>query len=366
MNALHTDILPAAHQWEAAMPAPPAGRTLSPASGGQPRRQQMKPIEPLLKSFTHPEIGTLRAVRIGRRAWLSLDDLGRIIGISQVAITDRYAHNGDWQVTLDTGETLVTDLAVTLLLRHKDDPLLIWIRDVIKIDLFSDFNEADHPVECLDEDPALRVSASAIRLHRIFGMNVKYPAWVKQMSRHMDNNFSLYVEPKDNDCTCDRNGCYCDYDVSLELALWIALYDPSFGGRIARIVILEALADEHDQQSLDAALDLCIGLLPDDRNQIDAWRFHEFLGVKRPFARWIAKPMKDFWMKPGRDYLTAAGGTGDSKACSNATGSAVISISTQMAKYIAMLDPSRRGCQMGRHILAHGESPSPEHQPPCR
>jgi phage anti-repressor protein len=329
-------------------------------------------MKPRLKMYTHPDFGNLRlrATRIGRQDWYSLTDLSGILQTTPDEITRRYSH--EWQMTLDTGETLVTDLAISLLFRleYEGNALLIWIRDVIKKDLFADFIPEDHPWEDPRDEIVSDIALSAKQLHKIFGRGVRYYPWVSRKSRiggQDSSHLRFYVEPKEDD-SGHFDVYRDDYNVSLELALRIALDDCSFGGRLARIVILEAIAGEHTQESLDAAIELCTGLIPDDKNQIDARLFHKFLGVKTPFDPWIAKPMKDFWMLAGRDYLTATEGAlpGKSRPRSGPKSTEVISISIQSAKYISMLDPSRRGYHMGRYHLRCGESPSPEIGPPWR
>ena len=324
-------------------------------------------------TYSHPKWGILRCAHPRHqtndlnKVWFRLDDISYLTGQDDREIS------GNWSASFLTeinGNEYISGNPIMCIFTRpaEDGSLDSWVRQDVLFNLL--YNRDSRPVKEPGPDCAIVISVQ--RLLALVGSTVDWLLdGVQEIEGSIREDDDYYLDPQSvREFGFDEAAI----DIPLELALRVAQSRKSFGGMLATIPILEALVGDHSQDSLDDALDSCIGLLPNSRHQVDARRLHEFLGVKKFFIPWITSSICDLWMALGRDFFNhdwlahpdPAGMRPEQEFSECFRPDAfvgVISVSTQFAKYLAMRESNRRGYQMGRYVLREDEKLNLEPQP---
>jgi len=323
------------------------------------------------KTYSHPTWGNLHTARAadasidtdnltgtrtssGDYAWFRKDDIMRLSGIEDAEIDSWHA----FIMTDSNGDEYVSwQILSYIFLRPTDKGTLdAWVLKEVGYDLL--FNLGPSHVTEPEPDPVV----SAQQLHAVLYIMDDFDTWADKVSLAGNTEGA---DKKAHLCTKWHPPFKFwghDMAIPLDLAFSIARDEPSFSGTLASIPIIEAMAGDHTQESLNELIELGMRLIVPEvgHHQIDTRLLHEFLEVKQPYLTWIADAIEDLSMKPGRDYFMIYCDPG---SVGGPRGFGVYSISMQMAKYMAMREPTRRGYLMGRHVLREEEKLNPDPQP---
>ena len=88
------------------------------------------------KIYTHPQFGTLRAMRLNDSTWFSLPDLHRMTGVTVAEIPPMFDQS--YQLTI-AGETFLHGALLPHMVRLRVRDLQQWLHSYVQVDLFADF-----------------------------------------------------------------------------------------------------------------------------------------------------------------------------------------------------------------------------------
>jgi hypothetical protein len=242
-----------------------------------------------IREYSNERFGSLDAASIGSISYCLIDDIARLTGKDIHEVRDIFPTS--WIITTTTGETFVKISALRSLDPEKFEGSLLggWL-DEIERDLFADY-AAGH---CLageaaqtKEVPPELLGVNLRRLHDVIGGGVDFATFMDGIRK---------VNDSDQDVPYSHILVLSDgqWILSLDLALRLTAEGHSFGHRMARIPIIEAVFGEHTRETLDDAMKLVARMLPDQDDRLDLRMIYEFLSENRPYHVWEAEQNKEF------------------------------------------------------------------------